>query len=148
MRELVIENPKLQTLRQKYTSFTLTSFFWFIWFYIWTPLITLVFWFFGFDFFYSEIFTYESYQVFILDIQKYFISIFFLCTALGSWALYNFYHFRNSKRYKEPLPVSLEELSDYIKIEKEALKKYQSTKILTVEFDEKDYLVAIREYND
>lgn len=145
MEELIIERPKLQTIYQRYGSVTLTVFFWMLWFYIWTPLITLACWYFGIEFIYTEIFTYVSFKFFIDDVWPYFMAISILCAGLIFWSMYNFYRFRNSSRYKESPPVSLEEMSHYSNIKKELLAIYQKTKILSVRFDEQNNLVDIQE---
>lgn len=145
MEELIIERPELQTIYQRYGSMTLTAFFWMVWFYIWTPLITLVCWWFGIEFIYTEIFTYASFKFFIDDVRQYLMAISILCAGLIFWSNYNFLRFRNASRYKECQAVSLEEISHYSNIKKESLVIYQKTKILSVRFDEQNKLVDIRE---
>lgn len=145
MRELIIERPKLQTVAQKYTSITLTWFFWIVWIYIWTPFVTLVCWWLGIKFAYTEVFTYATFIVFLADVKSYFIAITILTAGLILWALYNFFRFKDSCRYKAPQDVNLEDISKYANIKKEFLEKYQTAKILSVRFDEQDELVEIRE---
>lgn len=145
MKELIIERPKLQTVYQRYTSITLTVFFWIVWIYIWTPLITVAFWWFGIEAVYTDVFTYTSFKLFMADVGRYFITISIFCTGLIFWAIYNLFRFRNTSRYKESEAVSLEEISNYANIKKESLAIYQKTKILSVRFDEQNKLVDIRE---
>lgn len=145
MNELIIERPKLQTIYQKYGSATLTAFFWILWIYIWTPLITLGCWFFGIEFIYTEIFTYTSFKYFIDDIRQYFVAISILCAGLIFWSIYNFLRFRKSTRYKESPAVSLEETSNYSDIKKDLLATYQKNRVLSVQFDEQNKLADIHE---
>lgn len=145
VQKLIIDRPKLQTIYQRYGSVTLTVFFWMVWCYIWTPLITLVCWLFGIEFIYTEIFTYLSFKLFIADVGLYLITIGILCAVLFFWAIYNLLRFKNASNYKECQAVSLEEISHYANIKKESLAKYQKTKMLTVKFDEHNTLVDIQE---
>ena len=145
MRELIIENPKLQTVYQKYTTVTLTWVFWVIWVYIWTPLITLACWWIGIEFAYTKLFSYASFMIFLSDIQSYAITIVIFCAVLIFWAMYNLFRFRNASRYKEPQAVSLEDIGHYANIPKESLEQYQKAKIVSVRFDEQNRLVDIRE---
>jgi biofilm PGA synthesis protein PgaD len=135
---LIIDSPKLQSLKLKYTSTFLTLVFWVIWFYLWIPLVTLLGWWFQIDAIQYHMVTMEGYRAF-LDALPIFLAITAgLSTTLALWAFYNFSRFRGIDRRKPSLPVSQKELRQFFAISQDDIISAQSGKILTIHFDQDD----------
>ncbi len=128
----IIESPKLQPLRLKYSSTLLTFIFWVLWFYLWVPLITLGAWWLQISFFENEILVESGLDAF-LDILPVFIAItLVLNSTLALWAYYNFSRFKGMDRRKALPPVNNADLIQIWGISKEALDTAQANKVSTI----------------
>ena len=128
----IIDTPKLQTLRLRYTSTFFTLVFWVIWFYLWVPLITLAGWWFQIKFFQQEMLIVDGLDVF-LDILPVFIAITVaLISTLGLWAWYNFIRFKGIDRRKALPPIKNSDLLHLWSISEAELIAVQENKISTI----------------
>ncbi len=130
--KFIIDTPKLQTLRLKYTSTLLTFIFWVVWFYLWVPLITVVGWWFQISFFQHEILVADGLEAF-LDVLPTFIGIATsLISILAIWAFYNFSRFKGKDRRKALPAIQQSDLLEVWLVTEKALNSAQSNKISVI----------------
>ena len=142
----IIDTPKLQTLRLKYTSALITLIFWIIWFYLWVPLITLAGWWFQLKFFQQEMLVVDGLDAF-LDVLPVFIAITLaLNSTLAIWALYNFIRFKGMDRRKGLPPVQNNDLLQLWAISEASLTDVQNNKVSTIIISE-DGSIAVNKEN-
>jgi biofilm PGA synthesis protein PgaD len=134
--KLIIDTPKLQSLRLKYTSTVLTMFFWIIWFYLWVPLITLFGWWFQIDTIQHNMVTLGGYRAFLEELPSLLTSIIILSSSLAIWGAYNFIRFKGVERRKALHPVTQYELLATFAINEEELIEIQKSSIIELDFDQ------------
>lgn len=134
---LIIDTPKFQSLRLKYSSALLTMLFWIIWFYLWVPLITLFGWWFQIDVFQHQMVTLGGYQSFLDELPTLVISISILVSLLAIWGAYNYIRFKGTERRKALRPVELHDLLDTFSISEDELVAIQAGKIIEIDFEQK-----------
>jgi len=138
----IIDTPKLQTLRLKYSSALLTLVFWIIWFYLWVPLITLAGWWFQIRFFQQEMLRVDGLDAF-LEVLPVFIAVTFVLTGtLGVWALYNYTRFKGLDRRRSLPPVVKEDLLELLPITENNLNAIQSNKRSTIIISEDGEIIV------
>lgn len=128
----IIDTPKLQTLRLRYTSTFLTLVFWILWFYLWVPLITLAGWWFQIRLFEQEMVMVEGFDAFLEVLPTFIAVIFALTGTLGFWALYNYQRFKGIDRRKPVPSVGKDDLIELLPITESGLTAMQSNKISVV----------------
>ncbi|RLA23477.1 MAG: poly-beta-1,6-N-acetyl-D-glucosamine biosynthesis protein PgaD [Gammaproteobacteria bacterium] len=133
---LIIDSPKLQSLKLKYTSAFLTLVFWVLWFYLWIPLITLLGWWLQVDSFQHQMVTMAGYRAFLDVLPTFLLITAGLATTLSMWAFYNFVRFRGVDRRKPSPPVSQKALQKAFSISQDDLITAQTEKTLTIHFDQ------------
>ncbi len=141
-RSLVIHNPSLQSLRQKYVSRVLTFVFWLLWFFLWIPLITLIGWVAGIDIFYLEMIELEGYQEVIAEFSLFLLGVTGIGGLLGIWALYNFQRFKNVERRAAINPVNNQQLAAFFQIGESTLADLQKTRCFSLDFDPEGKIVG------
>ncbi|MCK5898869.1 MAG: poly-beta-1,6-N-acetyl-D-glucosamine biosynthesis protein PgaD [Methylococcales bacterium] len=144
MNNLIIERPESQSFRQKYTSLFLTCVFWFLWCYIWTPLLVVAFGFMKIDIAIIDSFSFVTFERFLLNLQQYALYIFILCTMFVLWVAMNIFRFRGGNRYKSHPPTEIKELSRYAKLTEDLLLNSKQTQILTARFDQNSQLINLQ----
>lgn len=141
----IIDTPKLQTLRLKYTSTLITLIFWVIWFYLWVPLITLAGWLLQLKFFEQEMLIVDGLDAF-LDVLPVFIAVTLgLTGTLAIWALYNFTRFKGMDRRKALPPVQNSDLLKLWAISEANLTGAQTNKISTISISENGNITVNKE---
>jgi len=138
---LIIDKPELQSPQKKIFFSMLTFIFWVIWFYIWLPLVSLIAWLLGIDFFYEHMIILGGIDGLISEISWYGTIITLSALTLVAWSVYNMMRFRNKNRRSSLKQISLEDQSDYFKLETEALKTCQQEKRVVISVDEEDRLI-------
>jgi len=137
MNKFIIDTPKLQTLRLKYSSALLTLIFWVIWFYLWVPLITVAGWWFQIRFFQKELVMADGFDAFIQALPTFIAITLALTGTLALWAFYNFSRFKGIDRRKPLPPVQKNDFLQLLNISEIALDAAQSNKISTIVISEK-----------
>ena len=130
--KFILETPKLQTLRLKYSSALLTLIFWIIWFYLWVPLITIAGWWFQIRFFQKELIMVEGFEAFIQALPTFIGTTLALTGTLALWALYNFSRFKGMDRRKPLAPIQKSDFLQLLNISEAELDAAQSNKISTI----------------
>ncbi|MCK4494664.1 MAG: poly-beta-1,6-N-acetyl-D-glucosamine biosynthesis protein PgaD [Methylococcales bacterium] len=144
MKKLIIERPEYQSFRQKYTSLFLTCVFWFLWCYIWTPLLVVAFGFMKIDIAVIDSFSFVTFERFLLNLQQYALCIFMLCLVFVAWVAVNIFRFRGGNRYKSHPPIGIEEISHYAKLTKGLLLNSKKVQVLTAQFDQDSQLINLQ----
>ena len=141
-KKLIIDTPKLQSLRLKYTSTVLTMLFWIIWFYLWIPLITLFGWWFQIDTIQHHMVTLGGYRAFIDELPLLLTSIIILSSSLAIWGAYNFFRFKGVERRKAAHSVTQQDLLNTFPINEDELIDVQASNIIEIDFDQKGNIHA------
>ncbi|MGD0960316.1 MAG: poly-beta-1,6-N-acetyl-D-glucosamine biosynthesis protein PgaD [Methylomonas sp.] len=144
MKPLIINNPDLQTIRQKYSSTLLTFVFWLIWLYLWTPLITLIAWYFGVKLFYFQMFDLRGIDEVIADAVIFYEIVACIGVSFGVWALYNYARFKNLERRKALPSVTTGQLAVFFGVEEQQIAELQDAQRISIQFDEQANMVACR----
>ncbi len=140
---LIIDQPSLQTLWQKYSYGIFTLLAWSLWLYLWLPLINLIAWLLGFKVFYQHMIVLGGYVGFLQLLGIYFVIILLIGTTLLSWALYNQIRFRGKDRREAVPPATNEDVARFFGVNEEDLQSAQKTRRLVISFDEENESIQI-----
>jgi poly-beta-1,6-N-acetyl-D-glucosamine biosynthesis protein PgaD len=141
MRPLIIERPELQSVAQRYGYVSVTLVCWFLWLYLFVPLLSLGGWVLGGSLVYEQLILELDNPLMTDRLTKYvsFIAI-FSAVYLG-WALYNFLRWRGVERRKSVRTVSADDLSTRFNLEKRRIRQLQFASKATVTNDELRHLL-------
>jgi len=141
VKDLIIDTPSLQSLKQKYLSALLTFVFWVVWIFLWTPFVTLLGWLLGIDLVIFQMIELGGYQGVVADFILFLLCVAIMGGALAMWAGYNFFRFRNVDRRTPLPPVANSQLAEFFKIDMAALSKQQQSQCLSVSFDDEGNII-------
>lgn len=118
MNSLIIEKPSLAPLPSRLGWGVATAFFWAVWVYLWMPLVTLVFWLFGVRLFgtFVDHTLQTDWRKFAHLVVIYAVVVCAMGGALLVWARIEFMRFRSVNRRTKPVPVSVEEVAEYVNL--------------------------------
>ena len=134
---LIIDRPDLQGWQQKAIFGALTATFWFIWFLLWLPLITLLAWlFFGYQFQFQFV-DREGYLGFLAMLTTYATVVLIMGGSLIVWAKYNHLRFRGKDRRKGFVVSTIDELAVLYAQPVATIERWQACAVMTVHHDEK-----------
>lgn len=136
MKDLIINTPSLQSIKQKYVSALLTFAFWVVWIFLWTPLVTLIGWILGVDLVIFQMIELGGYQGVVADFILFLLCVALMGGALAIWAGYNFVRFRNVDRRTPLPPVTNSQLAEFFKVNEASLSTQQEAQCLSVSFDD------------
>ncbi|PRC90600.1 poly-beta-1,6-N-acetyl-D-glucosamine biosynthesis protein PgaD [Solimicrobium silvestre] len=138
MKTLIFENPELAPLPNRIGWTFFTTFFWIVWVYLWMPLITLVIWALGFNY-YDDHFLHNSPSE-LLDLRNLLVFYLSIIVTLGGslllWARTEYMRFRNVHRRTRPLPVAIEDLAEFSGVKPEIMAKLSTVKHMIAHHDE------------
>ncbi|MBK8162990.1 MAG: poly-beta-1,6-N-acetyl-D-glucosamine biosynthesis protein PgaD [Gammaproteobacteria bacterium] len=143
-RPLIIENPELQTPRQRYAFAALTLFFWIIWFYLWIPIVSLLAWLFGAERFYQAMIMRSGLDALIELLGLYSIIILVMGALLAGWAWYNQMRFRGREKRRVSTVVTPEEVGSFYALKPEQLELARYAKHVVIDHDEHGQVKDIR----
>jgi biofilm PGA synthesis protein PgaD len=144
-KPLIISRPELQSPQQKYFFSLLTLAFWLIWFYLWLPLVSLVAWMMGFEFFYEHMIRLNG--VFgLLDVIGWY-GLVVAISALGLllWSAYNLSRFQGRDKRKHSAVVTVAQLAESFCIEETAARLCQEEKRVTIDIDRNGIIHSIND---
>ncbi|MGH9893214.1 MAG: poly-beta-1,6-N-acetyl-D-glucosamine biosynthesis protein PgaD [bacterium] len=133
---LVIDRPELQARGQRYGYAAITLIFWFVYLYLWQPLIGLVLWAFGLGLAYHEMVGQGGYLGLVRLLGVYGLIILVLAVVYLGWALINYYRFRGVERRNAQTIVSLQESAEFFGVEPEELSAWRAQRSLVLRHDE------------
>ena len=136
MSDLIINQPGLQKLRQRFASSLLTFLFWVIWIYLWLPLFSLFAWLLGVDLFYDQMIVRSGYEALVDVIAWYLLVILIIAITLLGWAGYNLFRFRNKNRRRGSPQVGHSEIANHFGIDAEHLAQWHSARHIVICHDE------------
>jgi len=136
MNELIINQPSLQTLRQRFASSILTVLFWVFWIYLWLPLVSLLAWLFGIDLFYDQLIVQSNHDDLFHIVSWYLFIILIITASLISWSAYNLFRFRNKNRRRSTAQVALSEIAAHFSVGDEQLAQWHDARRIVIRHDE------------
>lgn len=142
MKEIIINQPHLQSFQQKCASVFMAFMSWALWLYFLWPLFTLAAWLMGLKSLSDEIRWFGGYKTLLELLELYgeivlAIVLFWLCwTLLLSWR-------HSVVAPKRTAPVTDQQLAVAFKVDLAGLRQARSGKKLTVHFDEHARITAI-----
>lgn len=143
MNPLIIESPDLQELRQRYAFAALTFVFWVVWFYLWTPLVSLVAWLFGFELLYDQMILYDGLRALRELLGWYALVIFLLGFSLGSWAWYNMKRFGDRDKRRQAPAVTPSEVAGHFGLPEEDLAAIKAAHRVVISHDDSGRVCGI-----
>ncbi len=147
MKDIIINQPHLQSLQQKCGSFFLTVISWLLWLYFLLPLFTLGGWLLGVKSLSDEIRWFGGYKTLLELLQMYGVIIFVIA---GIWLLWTIYlsWLHSAVKPKQISQVSDDQLCATFNVEYRQLQQARTGNKVTVYFDEHASIKAIDCQND
>ncbi len=105
MRPLIIERPDLQSRAQRYGYLSVTLICWFLWLYLFVPLLSLVAWALGATLLYRVMLQGLDVAELVDLVTDYGTGILVLSAVYLLWAVTSYLRFRNVDRRSAPVPV-------------------------------------------
>jgi len=130
--QLIIDQPRLQGRTQRVVSGAVTAVAWFVWAYLWLPLVTLVAWYFGIRSFVREVIIPDASTVLWTGVT-YLAVIFLLGVVLLAWSRYNLRRFGGSERRAATPPLTADDVTAWFGISYETLDSLRGGASLIVE---------------
>lgn len=142
MKEIIIDQPHLQSLQQKLGSFFLLAMSWMLWLYFLAPLLTLAGWLMGLKSLSDEIRWFGGYKT-LQELLQLYGEIILLIALL--WLVWSFFlsWLHATHPAETPSPVSDQQLAERFKLEKKQLSEARQMQKLTVHFDDHANITAI-----
>lgn len=142
MKDIIINQPHLQSFQQKCGSFFLTAISWLLWLYFLLPLFTLGGWLLGVKSLSDEIRWFGGYKTLLELLQLYGAIIVIIAVAWLLWTLYLSWLHAGvvPKRFS---PVSDQQLCETFKVENDQLQHARAGNKVTVHFDDHALITAI-----
>lgn len=142
MKDIIINQPHLQSFRQKCGSMFISALSWLLWLYFLLPLFTLGGWLLGVKNLSDEIRWFGGYKT-LLELLELYGEIIVVIAVL--WLLWTFLlsllH-AGDKRIM-PSPVTDRQISEVFNVDSETLNRGKAGKKLTVHFDDHALITAI-----
>lgn len=143
MHELIINKPEALKTHHKVTYVGVTFIFWLIIFYLWQPFISLVAWYFGFQFFYDHMIELGGYKEFGSILLLYTQIIAGLGVVFVAWAKVNEWRFKGKDRRKEGALVTHQEVAKHFKIDSNQLSTLINSKNIALDItDDMEIMVT------
>ncbi len=144
MKSLIINNPSLQTLRERFSASFITFVFWAVWIYLWLPLLSLLAWLVGINLFYQRMIVESGLKPFFELAGWYILTVLLIAMAVMGWAGYN--RFRYGGRKERRRGVHVVEHGDIARqfgVDADKLRVWQREKRLAIHHDEIGEIVQI-----
>ncbi|NVK21725.1 MAG: poly-beta-1,6-N-acetyl-D-glucosamine biosynthesis protein PgaD [Kangiellaceae bacterium] len=132
MRDFIIDKPESLKAHHKVTAVSMSVIFWFVTFYLWQPLISLIAWLMGFNLFHYHMITLEGFKGFYELLLYYVLIIFVLGFLFLLWAKVNQWRFRGKDKRKVSPPVSQADVANYFKVPAQSYQQWLSEKKITL----------------
>ncbi len=142
MKEIIINEPHLQSLQQKLGSLFLGAMSWLLWLYFLAPLFTLAGWLLGVKSLSDEIRWFGGYKTLLELLQLYGECILVIAFL---WLIWTFFlsWFHATHPAKTPFPVNDQALADRFNVPLERLSAARQRQTLTVHFDDHANITGI-----
>ncbi len=135
-RDLLINEPELQTLHHKLGDTVITAVMWGIYLYLWLPLISLVAWLFGIQLFYHELIEAGGYLELLDRIALYATVIPVILVVIFSWSLSNQRRFRGQERRNAVSEISPAEMTAFFDVTAAEFERLRDASRIVIAIDE------------
>ena len=135
-RDLLINEPQLQSLHHKLGDTVLTAAMWGIYLYLWLPLVSLVAWLFGIQLFYHELIEAGGYLELLDKIALYATVIPAIFVVIISWSLSNQRRFRGQERRNEVSEISPAEMTAFFDVTTGEFERLRAASRIVIAIDE------------
>lgn len=130
----IIYRPDLLPKRRRVMFSGITLLAWFVWFYLFLPLISLAAWWMGIE-------TFSVYMLepvtrgYLLSLTGYAVVVAVTALMIVSWSRYNQVRFGGPDRRQPMPPVTQEMISQRFRVDEAMLEKIQNARTLDLNFD-------------
>ncbi len=135
-RDLLINEPQLQSLHHKLGDTVLTAAMWGIYLYLWLPLVSLVAWLFGIQLFYHELIEAGGYLELLDKVALYATVIPAIFVVIISWSLSNQRRFRGQERRNEVSEISPAEMTAFFDVTTGEFERLRAASRIVIAIDE------------
>ncbi len=135
-RDLLINEPQLQSLHHKLGDTVLTAAMWGIYLYLWLPLVSLVAWLFGIQLFYHELIEAGGYLELLDKVALYATVIPAIFVVIISWSLSNRRRFRGQERRNEVSEISPAEMTAFFDVTTGEFERLRAASRIVIAIDE------------
>ncbi len=135
-RDLLINEPQLQSLQHKLGDTVLTAAMWGIYLYLWLPLVSLVAWLFGIQLFYHELIEAGGYLELLDKVALYATVIPAIFVVIISWSLSNQRRFRGQERRNEVSEISPAEMTAFFDVTTGEFERLRAASRIVIAIDE------------
>ena len=141
---MIIENKQLQSKTLKSVWLSVTLLMWFVYAYLWLPLISLIAWWFGYQSFTFHMITLDGVSGVKALLSDYFLIMLIFCGALLVWARIEKLRFEKKIRRNEIEPIKNQSVAQHFKLDEKILTQMQTKKIVTIEFNKDGEMTKFR----
>jgi biofilm PGA synthesis protein PgaD len=132
-------------MAQRTVLLSLTAFFWILWLYLITPLLSLVLWLVGYELFVDEMLVRGGYQALLRELRHYGLVVLGILLTILAWVAWNVHRYGfHNRRTQAPDPLLPAETADRAGLTAKELAVLQEARELTVDFDANDHLIMRR----
>jgi len=125
------------------TALSITTLFWIAWFYLITPLLSLVMWLAGIKLFVDEMLVQDGYVSLLVELRTYGMIILAILLIMLVWIDWNLRRYgHHEQRHQQPVPVSKQEMAQHSGMTEENLAALHDSRNATVDYDEEDRLLV------
>lgn len=144
---LIIDRPNLQGRTQRAFWGGVTALAWFVWAYLWLPLVTLVAWFLGARAFVREALIPDR-MTFLTSGLLYLVVVLCLALLLVGWSRYNLHRFGGEDRRKAAAPVPREAVMEAFGIDAPSLDRLRGERRIRLHHGDAGELVGVEGSED
>ncbi len=142
MRPLIIERPDLRTVAQRYGDVSMTFICWFVWLYLFVPLISLAAWAFGGSLIYERLLRDLTENNMLERLTGYGFGIAVLGAIYLAWAAYNYLRWRGVDRRLSSSPVTKDQIAERFGLSRERIDSLRGASIDVISLEEQAALFA------
>lgn len=135
----IINQPQLVPTPQKSLLAFIALIGWLVWFYFFSPLLTLLLWLFGYKRF-NDYIIYE-WKITLHNLKEYEIIFIVTATIFIAWALYNWLRFKNKNRRNGSKKVSTADIANFFQLTEQEVKNLQQSKRIILYFDDQGKII-------
>jgi len=131
-------NDRPDTWR-RVSEYTVTTLFWLAWLYLIMPLVSLLLWALGVQWFVDEMIVRGGYEALVGELGHYGFVILMMLVVTLIWVYWNLRHYGgNEKRTLQPSPVCVEEIAAYSGLSAHEILGVRANKHLRMTFEDDD----------
>jgi poly-beta-1,6-N-acetyl-D-glucosamine biosynthesis protein PgaD len=122
---------------------SITTLFWLAWFYLITPLLSLVMWLAGIRMFVDEMLVQDGYIALLVELRTYGMIILGMLLIMLAWVEWNVQRYgRHNHRLLQPEPVTNREIAQHAGLTEKVLATLHESRMIIVDYDDQDKLLV------